>query len=302
MKNFKTIYKTVLCIGLTIILGFVACKKTEEPLTPSDIPEPGYQLAQGNNSYDIRIKAYFERWGTYILYQFTPAQINWKVTGYDTYYKSAPAEEAFVDQQLDLLNETFFQYYADSTLQKYLPVKLFLCSSLQAGTSSQQIDAYLLTMSNGRFGGYQSFAVNGGNSAISNINKVTYRANVNFSFLKMMDLESKMTKSPVFLSLTDYVNAIVGTTVADRYKRGFLASTSGFSDQAQDWQSYIQAITAYPYSYLTDVNTDANDATAKGILSPVKDVNGLIRKKYDALVKHYKDQYGIDIQRIGNGM
>ena len=37
-----------------------------------------------------------------------------------------------------------------------------------------------------------------------------------------------------------------------------------------------------------------------GILNPVKDVNGLIRKKYEILVNSFKENYGIDLQAIGD--
>ena len=45
-------------------------------------------------------------------------------------------------------------------------------------------------------------------------------------------------------------------------------------------------------------NTSTN--TYVGILNPVKDVNGLIRKKYEILVNSFKENYGIDLQAIGD--
>ena len=45
-------------------------------------------------------------------------------------------------------------------------------------------------------------------------------------------------------------------------------------------------------------NTSTN--TYVGILNPVKDVNGLIRKKYEILVNSFKENDGIDLQAIGD--
>lgn len=291
----------VMYLGISLLL-LNACKKKEVDLIPTEEPEPGFKLPQGSNDYDQRIMGYYQRWGTYVLYKFSKQDIDWRVTGYDTYYKSVPALENYINPQLDLLENTFFKYYADSTLKKYLPVKVFLCSSLMAGTVTTQVDAYLLSLANTNIGGYQSFAVNGANANVLAINKTLFRANINFSFLRMMDVTAKMEKSITFFTLTDYATPVTGSTVADRYKRGFLGSTATLPSFATDWHAYIQAIVANPYSYLTDVNTTAADVTAKGILSPVKDPNGLIKRKYDAILKFYKDRYNIDLQRIGDGV
>lgn len=284
----------------SILLVVNGCKKSEEQLSPTPVPEPGYSIPQGNNDYDQRIVSYFNKWGTYVLYKFSQQDINWTPTTLDTWYKTQPAIEAYVNPQLDLLEDTFFKYYADSTLKKYLPLKIFLCSSLTVGTATVQANAFYLTLDDTHSGGYQSFGVNGGNSTVSTINKSLYRADMNFAFLKMMDLDAKIKKSDLFLTITDYVTAVPANP-ADRYKRGFLNSIKVTTSSLQDWHSFIQVIVSNPYSYLTDPATTAADGAAKGILTPVKDVNGLIKRKYDAMINHYKGVYGIDLQRIGNG-
>ncbi|WP_316838660.1 hypothetical protein [Pedobacter gandavensis] len=303
MKNFNQTLRTALILSLSIMLFLTnGCKKTEDKLTATEFPEPGFQLPQGNNDYDQRIMDYFQRWDSYVLYKFSQQDINWRITGYDNFYKSAPAIPDYINAQLDLLESTFFKYYSDGTLKQFLPRKVFLCSSLGTGTTTiTQVDTYLLPFGNGKFGGYQSFALNGGNAGVSSINKAVYRGNVNFSFLKMMDLEGKMKRSDVFTGISDYTNPIAGTTQADRYKRGFLVLPVGLPEILQDWQGFIQLIVSNPYTYLTDPATTASDVTAKGILSPVKDANGLIKRKYDAMISFYKQQYDIDLQAIGDG-
>ncbi|WP_316834248.1 putative zinc-binding metallopeptidase [Pedobacter nutrimenti] len=297
MKDFNKTIKLLMLLGGFVLL-ITSCRKTEATLTPSTTPEPGFKIPQGNHDYDQRIVSYYNRWGTYVLYKFSQQDIAWQVSTNDKFYTTVPADTLYINQQLDLIEKTFFRYYADSTLKKYLPTKFFLCSSL--ASNNTQRNAYLIPFSNGNFGGIGSFAVNGGNSAVSTINPAVYRGDVNFSFLKMMDLQFKMLESNVFIGLSDYTTAITGTQ-ADRYIRGFLGVTSAVPAPSQDWQSYIQAIVSNSYAFLTDPNTTATDATNRGILSPVKDVNGLVNRKYNAIIAFYKTQYHIDLQVIGNG-
>lgn len=303
MRNFNQTLRTAVILSLSITLFLTnGCKKTEAQLTATEFPEPGFQLPQGDHDYDQRIMDYFKRWDSFVLYKFTQQDINWRVTDYANYYKSAPALPDYINPQLDLLESTFFKYYSDATLKQFLPRKVFLCSLLGTGTTTiTPVDAYLLTMTNGNFGGYQSFAVNGGNADVAAINKAVYRANVNFSFLKMMDLEGKMKRSDAFTGISDYATVISGGTQADRYKRGFLALPANLPTMTLDWQAFMLLVVSNPYAYLTDPATTAADGTSKGVLSPVKDVNGLIKRKYDAMISFYKQQYGIDLQAIGEG-
>jgi len=79
------------------------------------------------------------------------------------------------------------------------------------------------------------------------------------------------------------------------YSRGFIKAGT---KQADDAKYFIEAIISNPYEDLIAENTSTN--TYVGILNPVKDVNGLIRKKYEILVNSFKENYGIDLQAIGD--
>ena len=80
------------------------------------------------------------------------------------------------------------------------------------------------------------------------------------------------------------------------YGRGFIKAGT---KQGNDVKNYIQAIIQTPYEDLIAEPAD-NDYTYNGILHAKKDVNGYIRKKYDILVNKFKENYGIDLQAIGN--
>lgn len=303
--------KYILAITVGVVLLLIACQKKEAPLTPSDINEFGYHIPQGNNSYDQRIVDYYNRYGSYLLYDFTKKDAYWSITKWDSSMRIAPADPDYVDKQLDLLDSTFFRYYADSTLRKYLPVKFLLCSSVRLGTVVTEVDAYNTTAPNSTAAYvYQTFVANWGSSRILKIKNGTtvdsvarFRGNINYSFLRLMQLTNRMGRSEIFDAASDYTTALVTGTnaVSGRYNRGFIGTTA-LPPVATDWMWYVQAIVQNPYSYLTNgTGMTANNATLQGVLSPVKDSTGLIRKKYDAVIDYYKSNYNVDLQRIGNG-
>lgn len=297
------------CITIGSLLFLLAgCTKEEETLTSSGIDEPGFFIPQGNRDFDRRIVDYYNRYGTYLLYKFSSKDAYWSVTRWDSSYRLVEADPEFIGNQLDLIDSTFFRYYDDSTLRKYLPRKFLLCSSIRFNNSGPQLDGYLsITQTTGWV--YETFVANWGSSRILNIrgaidSAARFRGNINYGFLRLLDLNRKVSISPVFNSISDYSTPIITTMQSQRYKRGFLTtlnSTIPPSPQT-DWYSYIQAIVQNNYNFLTDANGLApNDNTFRGILTPVKDSSGLIRRKYDEVVNYYKSTLNVDLQRIGNG-
>ncbi len=299
-------------IILITIVTLAACVKEEAKLTPSDINEFGYHVPQGNNSFDQRIVNYFNRYGVYMLYKFTKKDAYWSVTSWDSSYRLVQADPDYVDKQLDLIDSTFFRYYADSTLRKYLPVKFLLCSSILLNGSGAQLDGFLTRLAGAAESGYnyETFLTNWGSSRILNIrgvkdSAVIFRGNINYSFLRLLDIKNKIARSDLFFASADYTTPIVNNTQAQRFKRGFLVPIFGSTTPPSfqtDWVNYIQAIVQNPYTYLTDATgMVANNNTYQGILSPVKDSSGLIRRKYDIITNYYKTNYNIDLQKIGDG-
>ena len=307
MKNSKNIL-----IILAFTVAVIACTKKEAPLSPSNKNEFGYTLPQGNSSYAQRIRDYYNRFGVYLLYNFTPKEAYWSITKWDSLYRLIPADSNYVDNQLDLLDTTFFRYYSDSTLREYLPIKFLLCGSIRKSGVGAELDAYVTTRSGSSETGYnyETFIANWGSSRILNINgvkdsAVIFRGNINYSFLRLANLKNQIPRSDLFKSFADYTTPIVNNTLPQRYKRGFLIPVSNSvtpPGESTDWEHFIQAAVQNPYSYLTDASgINASDATFKGILTAVKDSSGLIRKKYDEITDYYKTNYKIDLQRIGNG-
>lgn len=324
MNDMKHIYSTdrpgnAIALLLAALFILIGCKKEAEVLSPSEIPEKNWTLPQGDHPFDQRIQDYYNRFGSYVLYKFSQQDILWNISGNDGAYRSIPANEEFVEQQLNLLDKTFFSHYQDSTLRKYLPIKVFLCSSIRLGSTTKEVGAYLIgsnetgTITGTAMGGYQSFALNWGNKRVLSMNSpidstMIFKNDVNYSFLKMSNLTGKMGKSEDFLNSSDYTTTLAaapavptaGNTTVERYKRGFIGVGTTIPTANSDWYAYLRAITSTPYADLINPITPITDASYKGMLNGLKDPTGLTKKKYDLMVDFYKKQYNIDLQEIGN--
>jgi hypothetical protein len=283
----------------------LACGKDDEILLPSEKPEYGFHVPQGNNSYDTRILNYYNRFGTYLLYRFTNQEAYWSVTKWDSTYRVIPADTNYIDMQLDLLDTTFFRYYPDSTLKRFLPVKFLLCSSIKQSTGGQ-LDGYLTSSSNLGWV-YETLVSNWGSDRILNIRgvkdtAVIFRGNFNYGFLRLLDLNGKTSRSDIFIAASDYFTLIPTTnTQAERFKRGFLGTGTNIPSNQNDWYNYLQAIVQNTYSFLADSTAPATDASNRGILNKNKDPNGLIKKKYSSMLIYYKNMHNVELQRIGDG-
>ena len=72
-----------------------------------------------------------------------------------------------------------------------------------------------------------------------------------------------------------------------------------------DWKTFMMMMVLCSEEFLTRVPEYNNDwdYTAKnwdGILNPVKDVNHLLKKRYDMVRNYFIENYNMDLQKIGN--
>ncbi len=293
----------ILYILICVSVWMVSCND-EDTLSPTETPENGYIVPQGNHDYDQRIVNWKERCNTFILYQFKVKELYWSVTGwlesveddrnplypYTNGLIAANADENYVGQQLDLLEAAFLNLYPDTTLARCLPLKLLLCGQLDWRTTAGRSTLY------NTYSTFDGLAFNWGNENIltmTQAQKITFKNDVNVTFLKRILANGKIVENAEFYDGVTYATAITNQTM---YGRGFLNRSTKVEN---DVEYYVEAIVSNTYEDLI-AEYPATNYTNKGILNPVKDVNGLIRQRYDILIKHMKDTYGIDLQAIGN--
>ena len=108
-------------------VGIFACA---EDKSIGDIPEltGEYILPQGHSSADDRIVEVFDKWGTYILYEYTDADLRWlqvDVNGQWNGYEYTDPDTLYVDEMMDFLQKAWFDFYPDPFHQTFMPKKVF---------------------------------------------------------------------------------------------------------------------------------------------------------------------------------
>lgn len=287
------------------LLLWVGCYE-EEPLTPTEGLEFKYTVPQGNHDYDVKIVDWYEKNGFYILYKFDPKDIYFNVsywTGpmYDSLYDSwrgniaaTVAEEDYVGKQLKFVEDIFLNFYSDTILNTWMPMKLLLCSQLKQPNGTKSIEMV---------SGLDFLAVDYGSPEIEDLladetRILKFKNDLHYLFFDRIVIEKKKLVAPKeFEMISEYGKRVEQKNM---FSLGFLETSTDMKVDA-DLRKYIKTITSYSYEELI-AETGASDYTMIGILNPKKDVNGLIRKKYDALIHYFQNTLHMDLQAIGNYM
>lgn len=298
MKNI------ILYILLGCAIGVTGCSD-ENKLTPSDKDIYGYSVPQGEHDYDDKIVGWKDRYNFFALYKWEPRDLYWSPTGWSEAKENPPgssnlwtigyygeqADETYVGQQLELIEKTFVSFYPDSTFSRCMPLKMLLCKELQLiNENGKATDKNI-------YENFDLIAFNYGNERVLSLTSEQKNAlKLEFNLLFLLRLKSNgwIPVSAVFYSFSDYSTNMTASTY---YARGFVVNDNGDKTNT-DWKHYLEAILSTSYDDLIR-EVPASDKTFHGILNDVKDTKGLIKKKYKAMIDHFK-QYGIDLQNIGN--
>lgn len=290
-----------LFIPILALLLTISCYK-EKNLQPTEEDEKiysEYDLPQGNHDFDTYIVEFFKNYQTVILYKYDLKEFWWKPDGdirwkWDTIrndwgwgYEALEADENYVGKQLDLMKETWFDFFPDDFLLKTLPPKILLFSELNwvmtdLAQTPDNFDRQQLNV----LSSYDYIGVNRGNSDILSITaeeKAEFKNDVCKLFLEWARTSKTVTVTEEFTMMTSYSQRI---TEENKYELGLLVVTTS---STTDWDSYIATIVSTPYDQLEE-----------GILHEDTDVNGLIRKKYDLVIAYFNNELNIDLQAIGN--
>ena len=295
----------------------------EDKIHVGEENEPFYTLPQGNHDYDQDIVSWFDRCGFYILYDFDEKDLywnneEWKQSGMLDYGLTGKlfgkkADPEYAGELLTLITKLFFDNYPEEFLMKGMPLKMLLCSELKTVENKFMMDETtgeywyedvlvdILTES-----GYDYIAITGGNSQIGNMSnstKIELALQLNSPFLKRFG-EKVLTSAPQeFFEVCDYDGVIrYGTTL---FTYGYLNNSSNHKENTKevnkqnDLLAYL-ALLGYPRSVLEETpgsTGDSNNPSLRGVFNPSRDVNGLVRKKYDILLK-WIEELGVDTEGL----
>lgn len=309
MKN-----KLYFSLYILLTVGLFSCTKKEEALTPSE-GNQGYIVPQGNNDYDATIVNFYNKYGTYLLYNFTDKDTYWTPNGWKNAtlnnattgfwnpgYEVVKADLSYVKKQLVLLDSSWFRFYSDKFLNEFLPVKIMLCSKVDSVYSTLLVFTPLTynktPIAVAAYYNYDNICVNNANATIGNMtaaDKKVYLAKANLIFVQSIIGRNLVKGNTTFANIANYTGTI-NTTVL-RYAQGIINHTTSTSDG--DWGAYMLAMVSTSETNL-NASTVNTDATSKGILNATKDVNGKIRSRYNLVRNYYITNYNVDLQVIGN--
>jgi len=309
-KNIKLLI--VIAAGLLL---FQACKK--EAALVAEARNYGYTVPQGNHTYDKTITDFYNNYGSYLLYKFTDKDTYWTPTGWKNATIDATGTGSagylvsridttstdYITPQLRVLNKLWFGFYSDKFLKQFLPVKIMLCSSVDSiyptysftpTYHAVKTDAVVAAWFN-----YDNLSVNYGNANVFTMvqkDSIAFAKKVNLIFMQSIFTRNLSSPTVDFAAVTTYSSTI--TTVAAAYAAGIITPYSGATSQL-DWAQYVQAM-------VTCTETTLNKSQANtiqsftGILNAAKDTNGKIRQRYNIVRNYFINNYGVDLQAIGN--
>lgn len=294
--------KILLLLVMSVIL-WSACDDDE--LTPTEGLEYTYALPQGNHDYDTKIVDWNKRCGFFMLYKFEPKDIYWGQTDWleaietDEQWTRGilgePADEVYVGKQLEFVEKHFLKFYSDSTLRYLMPLKFLFCQKLhyvEILPVATFMDLHITSS-------VDMIAINYGDGKIIDLDAheaTLFRDSLHVTLL-WRAIESGKIQAPLaFTTLSSYGEYVDKYTM---YEEGFIGEDSQVATIERDLKCFVQAIVTTSYEELM-AEPRENDYSYKGILHPSKDVNTLVKQKYDILIDYFKKQYNIDLQKIGD--
>lgn len=319
--------KYSLLVVMAFLFVFVGCYN-EDDIHVTEGLEVSYSLPQGDHPYDTTIMNWYEQYGFYTLYIFENKDIYWANTNWEERLdeggggnlRGNPADPNYVGELIDILEQGLINVYPDSLITNYMPLKVLLCMDLwnvlQGGGYDWDLGEYVSYLDSTKIWAYEGWdyiAVNGGSETmrpISDEEKAELQAAVNSIFLQRLYEGSVLEIPEEFGEVSDYSTQGYYTAptifeygfVRDNPLGNFSAGTEVMIEE--DFESYIPLL-ARPLSWLEaepgelyEYDVQYNQTLIlKGVFN--RDVNGLIRQKYNILMDMLEEK-GIDIQQLQN--
>ncbi len=330
----RYIHSTLVCVALAALAAFTSCNYDEDELTPSGVTS-SYQLPQGSHDYDATIQKFYEENGVYLLYKFSNKDAYWTPSGWTNGTPSEDnsgkqgftvkaADETYVGQQVNLLNEVWFSKLSTTAKKRLLPTIILLCSEVNNVVftydffpvfKSYYAESPILSHYN-----YANLCVTYGSSAISSLTEAQKKEYANSIIESWAEYISEHKAEPTseFSTSIDYSSTAITylSSPAECCAVGTL--NAGYNTTAvKDWQLFLDMMMLYPESYLTEDAGDLSNVWSftnyvngdyvydyegifHGILNLKRDTKGLLKQRYDIVRNYFITNYDFDPQSVGN--
>lgn len=290
MKMKNMVWAVVAACGM-----FVACAGNDDDLGPILPMSQEYELPQGKSPADDRIVAFYENYGSYILYEY----------GYLDFMRDLPAttyvyelpDPQYVGEMLDFLQDVWFGFYSDEFNKEFIPYKLFLTQRLVNGVNGA--DMPILTSKNAIRLNYCSDTL----STFSPADKLSIKNTL--QILLWGNLWSDEVDVPDdFFAVSDY--SIMATSETEARMKGFIADRGNewsvdYGGGWDDWSFFAAASRSGALDSMTDLKTYLYAFVSRTSAEWEADLRyPLVKQKYDILRNFFLDEYSFDIQKVGD--
>lgn len=284
-------------------LFLTACSEKElgEPAKlPDDVEIPQGLASAG---VDARIVDLYDQYGSYFLYDYTEKEALWNLVnpGTSTRYDISPPKLEYIDDQLNLFQELFLDFYPKEFLRKTLPYKIYLAEKVEKMTW-QNVEVYTEFYGNSIFLGYADERA----ASLPPQSKYKGFREVNEGFINWQFSRGNFSIPEGFDALTDY--SIVLSYPNDYYaypeechiegveKPDEVHLQAGFLNANSQYWGYSQKVSTDLTNYLYFMLYFASESEEwQRLLSYPK-----VKAKYDFIRNHWVKTYGYDPTTPGN--
>ena len=289
-------YLPMLLLGWCVGCAEDPAIKDIEPLTPD------YELPQGESEADDRIVEMYEKYGTYVLYDYTEKDLYYD-TGIDQYMVIYELPDPqYVEDMMDLLDKVWFKVYPESFNQQTLPYQIFLTKKIEglSAVTGEVISEKTV------YSGNHSFMVGKCDEKLKDFTQEEmrdFKNTLQVALWSFIIRQEKVEFPKEFFEISDYTSvAIKDDETSPDYARarGFL---EGYNREGTTcWYTQL----GYPSNTIddgADLSTFIECMLTRSTEEWASDWEWpLIKEKYDILRTYFIEHYDVDLQEIGNLM
>ena len=282
--------KILIYFGIILSYCLVSCSGNDDIETIRPWTEE-YVLPQGKSDADDRIVDYYEKFGTYILYEYTYMDFHYETGGSYEYKLPDPI---YVGNMLDLLEEIWFSFYPNDFHKKYMPLKILLADYIRYKDPLLRGNIFFVSSRSCFAFGFCSDTL----QEITPAMKLELKNTIQSSLWGYY-LDGRIEYPEEFFAVSDYSRGAVMDPSSEDYtrNRGFLANQYG-----DEWSVYYADYETGLLSYKsTDVSTFLRGMVTKTSADWEEDLKyPLVKQKYDILRNWISETFGFDLQKVGD--
>lgn len=314
MKIEKLIITAFAVLALCSSCGGDVELGEETPLAPPyTLPE------RGESEAGDRIIDFFEKYTTFLLYDFTQADFQWETVSSGLKYEAVYGDPQYLGDMIDFLDEVWLDFYSDKFKQEKFPFKIYLTDSIaQRPRWEGQPTTYHKALARDN-----AVAVAGMNKDLKTMSaedKRIYKDEVNRNFITFLLNSNKLEVPAEFYAVSDYTKFATWSETRNNpdilRTYGYLPNLDNehIYNMASDWatsswamqnagssdlKAYLQNMMMHGKDFPT-----LNDGRYTWDYYLQKNEDGtykfpLIKQKYDILQKYFKDEFDMDLAAIG---